>query len=172
MKRTLGRWRGRARRPQRASEVLGTLLDRHGAARQLREHRIVEIWQRIVGPALAQRTTPDGLENKVLWVRVQNASWMQQLEWMRSDLLERLGAELGDPPVVTDIRFHLGRRTRYGDDDSLAPTLAIRRPTLRKRMPPAEARGAELSAIEDQVGTVADPELREAILSVRRRWNL
>lgn len=162
----------RGARHIRSADLLTALLDRHGIARELREHRILARWRDIVGPSLADRTWPDGLDRGVLWVRVKNSSWLHQLSFLRDDLVVRLNRELGDPPLLQDIRFHVGARRLISDDDALAPTLKIRRALARERQPPPAATAARLEQIEREAGTVRDEELRSIILDVRRRWNL
>jgi len=168
-RRPSGRRNGRARR---AGDALGDLLGRHGVARELREHRILARWRDIVGDTLSERTFPDGLERGVLWVRVKNSSWLHQLSFLKDDLVARLARELGDPPLVREIRFHIGPRERVAEDDALAPTVRIRRAPARFREPPPAADGERLARIEREAADVRDPELRETILEVRRRWDL
>ncbi|HWM87986.1 MAG TPA: DUF721 domain-containing protein [Kofleriaceae bacterium] len=164
--------RGRsARGGTRAGVVLAGLLDRHGIARELREHRILARWREIVGDTLADRTWPDGLERGVLWIRVKNSSWLHQLSFLRDDLVGRLNRELGDPPLVREIRFHVGPR-KMPADDALAPTLRIRRPLPRQRQPPPAATAERLAAIEREADRIGDAELRAIVLDVRRRWDL
>jgi hypothetical protein len=164
--------RRRSGRARHAGDALADLLGKHGVARELREHRILARWRAIVGETLADRTFPDGLERGVLWVRVKNSSWLHQLSFLRDDIVGRIARELGDPPVVTDVRFHIGPRDRVSDDDALAPTVRIRRAPARFREPPAPAAGDRLVAIEREAERVRDPELREAILELRRRWDI
>jgi hypothetical protein len=163
---------GRSGRLRRAGDALGELLGKHGVARELREHRILAHWRAMVGETLADRTFPDGLERGVLWVRVQNSSWLHQLSFLRDDLVARLARELGDPPLVREVRFHIGPRERIADDDALAPTVRIRRAPARFREPPPPARGERLARIEREAEAVRDEDLREVILDVRRRWDL
>jgi hypothetical protein len=163
-----GRRRGRIS----AGDVLAGLLDRHGIRRELREHRILARWREIVGETLAQRTWPDGLERGILWVRVKNSSWLHQLSFLRDDLVARLARDLGDPPLVREIRFHVGPRQLVPDDDALAPTLRIRRKPQRLRQPPPGATAERLAAIEREAERIGDAELRAIVVDVRRRWDL
>jgi hypothetical protein len=163
---------GRRRSRVSAGEVLTGVLDRHGIARELREHRILARWRDIVGDTLAGRTWPDGLERGVLWVRVKNSSWLHQLSFLRDDLVARLARELGDPPLVREIRFHVGPRHLVATDDALAPTLRIRRAPARQRQPPPAATAERLAAIEREAERIGDAELRAIVIDVRRRWNL
>jgi hypothetical protein len=162
----------RARKAQPAAGVIAGVLGKHGIARELREHRILARWREIVGDTLADRTFPDGLERGVLWVRVKNSSWLHQLSFVKDELLGTIAKELGDPPLVRELRFHIGPRDKVGADDSLAPTVRIRRAPPKKRDAPPQATGARLAAIEQEAGRIGDDELRDIVLELRRRWNL
>ncbi len=168
----MSRGPGRRRSGTLAADVLARLLDQHGIARELREHRILARWRDIVGESLGDRTWPDGLERGILWIRVKNSAWLHQLSFLRDDLVVRLNRELGDPPLVREIRFHVGPRHIVADDDALAPTLRIRRPPLRTRQPPPPPPAERLAQIEREAERIGDQELRAIVLEVRRRWDL
>ncbi len=169
-------WSGRRKRRRgprhllRASDLVGDLLDRNGARRELREHRIATHWKSIVGPRVSARTLPDNLSKGVLWVRVTSSAWLHELSFLKDELLARINNSLGDPPIIKEVRFHLGARRPDGGE--LLPTVAIRRPALAKRPLPSPAQGKRLDEIERETGTVADDELREAIREARRKLNL
>jgi len=169
-------WRARrsrkSRRRARAGDLVGELLVRHGARRELREHRIAARWASIVGERVAVRTIPDGLAKGVLWVRVQNSAWLHELSFLRDDIAARVNKAVGHPPLVSEVRFHLGGRRRVAADDALAPTVALRRDAPRERELPAPASGARLEAIEAETATVEDPELRALITEARRKLDL
>ncbi|MDD4147779.1 MAG: DUF721 domain-containing protein [Candidatus Cloacimonetes bacterium] len=46
-------------------------------------------WKKIVGPLLAERSQPIKLENDVLFVGVQNSSWMQELVLLKTDIIAK-----------------------------------------------------------------------------------
>lgn len=174
--RTYRPWSARRKRSSRrrasAGELVGELLDRHGASRELREHRIVARWPELVGERVASRTTPDGLAKGILWVRVQNSAWLHELSFLRADIAERVNQALGDPPLVTEVRFHMGGRRAVAADDALAPTVAIRRAPPTERPLPPPATGDRLAAIEAETAGVADDELRRLITEARRKLGL
>jgi hypothetical protein len=97
---------------------------------------------------------------------------MHQLSFLRTQVVERANAVGGDPPLVTDVRFHMGGRRSIAAEDMLAPLVAIRRQPARERALPPPALGERLAAIERDAARVVDPELREIILDVRRRLSL
>ncbi|MCP4448808.1 MAG: DUF721 domain-containing protein [Myxococcales bacterium] len=156
--------------PSSASRVFGSVLKRHGIDKEVREHRLLLQWASVVGPRVADRTLPDRLEKGVLWVRVESSTWMHQLNFMKEDIIAKANDLCGEE-VVKDLHFHLGRHSRKANDP-LSAAVRIRRPPLPARPLPAPARGPALRAIEDEAAAVADDELREAIIDVRRRLNL
>ena len=161
-----------SRRRASAGELVGELLDRHGASRELREHRIAARWPELVGERVASRTIPDGLSRGVLWVRVESSAWLHELSFLRDEIAEQINQAIGDPPLVREVRFHMGGRRKVDPDDALAPTVAIRRDPPRQRPLPAPATGDRLAAIESETAGVADDELRQLILEARRKLNL
>lgn len=46
-------------------------------------------WKPIVGELLAERSQPLKLENKLLYVGVQNSTWMQELILLKQDILDK-----------------------------------------------------------------------------------
>jgi predicted nucleic acid-binding Zn ribbon protein len=165
-----GRHAGRSG-PTRAGDVVASVLGKYGAGRELREHRVGTHWREIVGELVASRAWPDGLDSGVLFVRVKSSSWLHQLSFLKDEIIRRANQLVGDPPMVREVRFHLGPRKAKADD-VLASTARIHRPPAEHRQPPPPAAGARLSSIHDEAGAVSDPELRELIVAFRRRWDL
>ncbi len=164
------RLRGATLGPTSASKAFGSVLKRHGIAKEIREHRLLLQWEKVVGPRVANRTLPDRLDKGVLWVRVETSSWMHQLSFMKDDIIAKAN-ELCGEEIVTGLHFHLGRHSRSANDP-LSAAVAIRRPPARERPLPLPAQGRALRAIETEAAGIEDEELRDAIVSVRKRLNL
>jgi predicted nucleic acid-binding Zn ribbon protein len=64
-------------------------------------------WDDVVGAAVAARAQPAGFRDGVLSVRVGGAAWMQELQFMKEDVRERLNARLG-AELIRDIYFISG----------------------------------------------------------------
>jgi hypothetical protein len=169
------RWRWRwAPSDGRASagDAIATLARKYGCATGMREQRIAIHWREIVGELVASRAWPDGLDGGVLWVEVKTSSWLHQLSFLKDEIRARANELVGDPPLVREVRFHLGERTRRRADDVLAMTRGIGRQPAEQRQPPPPAASERMRSIEAEASQVADDELRELIVSVRRRWDL
>jgi hypothetical protein len=175
MTRRLG-WEERKRRAGEQRDVSG-LLDRvlagYGVERSVREHRIVLEWGTVVGGRIAARTWPDGLRRGVLWVRVANSAWLQELAFLKQHIAERANALLGDPPLVHDVRLHIGaRRDEDGDDVVAALARRVHQDRRRRARRPTPATGAALDQIEREAAEVDDAELRDAIRDARIKLGL
>jgi hypothetical protein len=47
-------------------------------------------WREIVGDILAERSTPEKYEHHVLFVRVSNPTWMQELVLIKPQIISRM----------------------------------------------------------------------------------
>lgn len=166
----------RRSRPVQAAALVEALLDKYGIKQGIREQRLVTRWAEIVGERVATRAWPDGLRNGVLFVRVSTSAWLQELSFLREALVQGANREVGHPPMVREIRLHLGPRrdADHNDPDDLVAQLAARtkarvRPAPRARPTPSIDRLREIDTETDKVG---DVELREAIRTLRRRLGM
>jgi len=165
--------RRRTREQQLASNLIERVLSSYGVDRDIREQRIVLEWAAIVGERVARRTWPDGLRDGVLWVRVANSAWLQELSFLRSAMVERANELVGAPPLVREVRLHVGARKEQDADDVVA-ALAQRVMFQRRRRPwrPTPATGAALERIEKETAAVESDELRAAIREARIKLGL
>lgn len=153
----------------RVGPLIQTLLTEYHLSDEIRRHRVFTEWLDIVGPRVAARTWPSPINEGILWVRVSNSSWLHQLSFLRDDLRARVNAHLGNPPLVTEVRLHLGRRQRREDEDLEPRTSGRFRVHRRRRALPPPATGAQLAAIEAEAACIDDDELRAVVREARRR---
>jgi predicted nucleic acid-binding Zn ribbon protein len=149
--------------PQTASAAVAAALDFHGITDQVRAGRVITEWTELVGAKIAQRTRPDGVVDRVLWVEVATSAWLHELNLLRLQLLAGLRERLGEPVLFDELRFRLaGQRQR----DPVA-LRAPRRPAPPARPAPQPATGAARERIVREAAAVDDAELRELIARVR-----
>ena len=142
--------RGR-RPPRRGGEPahIGPLLSatRAEAARALHLGPVdLDLWRRVVGPRIAERTRPGSVRRQVLTVTVASAVWAQELSLLSAEILARLGQagiELGA------IRFVVGKLSR-AELGRVVP-------------PPPPPRAALPRELKGRIEEIEDPELRAAI---------
>ena len=93
--------------PSTLGEVLGPFLKSSGLKRRIQEKKLLDSWEKAVGVAIAERTQPMGVKNRVLQVRVSSSVWMQQLQFMKGLILKKLCEQTGIDHLQ-DVRFFLG----------------------------------------------------------------
>ena len=92
---------------ERVGDVLGDVLQRVDPEQLLPAYRIWTFWNDEMGEAIARRAQPSRFGNGILSVTVATHSWMQELQFMKENIRERLNARLG-AAVVRDIFFVSG----------------------------------------------------------------
>lgn len=149
---------------QHAASAIAATLKIHGIADEVRGQRLYTEWTDLVGPKIAQRTRPDGITDRVLWIEVATSAWLHELNLLRPQLMRGLLERLGEPRLFDEVRFKLAGRSRRAPTQ--APTARARTVApARPQRPPAS--GAAREKIVQEVEAVEDEELRELIARVR-----
>jgi predicted nucleic acid-binding Zn ribbon protein len=149
--------------PQTASAAVAAALDLHGITDQVRAGRVLTEWSELVGARIAQRTRPDGIVDRVLWVEVATSAWLHELNLLRPQLLAGLRERLGNPALFDELKFRLAGQRRRDPVALRGP----RRPALPARPASPPATGAARERIVREAAAVDDTELRELIARVR-----
>ena len=71
--------------------------------------QIWEVWQEVVGQAIASHAHPAWIKNARLRILVSDPIWIQELEFLSNDIKAKLNQKLGRNAVGT-IEFRLGTR--------------------------------------------------------------
>jgi predicted nucleic acid-binding Zn ribbon protein len=100
-----------AMRPQRLQTALGHLLRRIDPEDRMRAYRVWLFWAEEVGHSIADHAQPVALRAGVLTVAVDAPTWLQELQFLKTTLLERLNGRLGET-LIDDIYFISGSVTR------------------------------------------------------------
>jgi hypothetical protein len=74
----------------------------------LKRYSIWGAWKEIVGDSIARQTQPRAIRNRILFIDVSHSTWIQQLQFLKPELLEKINDFLGEP-LIQDIRFKLGK---------------------------------------------------------------
>jgi hypothetical protein len=136
---------------------LGNLLARRQWGHQQHLFDLDRNWRAIVGAEIAGRSMPAFFRRDVLWIYVQGSIWMQQLQFAKLDLLDRINDFLRADPKVTDLRW-----MEYPPD--LKPLL--HRPYVS---PPISVDPEAEQDFKSMAENITDPETRKAF---HRLWLL
>jgi predicted nucleic acid-binding Zn ribbon protein len=88
----------------KAGNILGGILARHNIRKIGELANIAAEWGAICGDAVAGHCAPADLRDGVLSIVVDSPAWMQQLSFLKAELLDRLR-----PHGIEDVRFTRGK---------------------------------------------------------------
>lgn len=96
------------RKPQSLHSILEKTFKALEIDAPLKAYSIFGAWKEIVGESVAIQTQPRSIRNRILFIDVSHPTWIQQLQFLKPTLLEKVNAFLGEPHIQ-DIRFKLGK---------------------------------------------------------------
>jgi hypothetical protein len=114
---------------ERAGDVLANSLKRLELGARLHEYRVWPVWNETVGKPIARNAQPEKIRNGTLFVKVTSPVWMQQLQYMKEMIAEKLNQRL-NADTVKNIFFVVGRIDEDAvDEDSPAAAADTVSPT-------------------------------------------
>lgn len=134
---------------EKLGEVLKKSLKRLDLSPKLEEYGVWPVWDEIVGATIARNAQPEKIRNGTLFVKVSSSTWMQELQYMKEMISEKLNQSLGKE-VVKNIFFVIGKiETRAAKSENQESSSG---PSL-----------PEWKLDEEQLRSVKDPEIRRAL---------
>lgn len=97
----------KSKAPEPVNAVLDRVLNSLNLGIKVKQYRIWHVWNSVVGDGIARHAQPQQIRAMVLWVTVSSSAWMQQLEFMKRQIVDRLNERIGEQ-VINDIRFRIG----------------------------------------------------------------
>ena len=137
--------------------VLEQSLKRLDLAPRLDEYGVWPIWRDVVGQTIARNAQPEKIRNGTLFVKVSSPVWMQELQFMKEMIAEKLNQRLQNNAMVKNIFFMVGR--------------------IEETEPPVAA--AETAAAEENfdhpvnqefLQSIKDPEIRAAFAKLLKSY--
>jgi len=120
----------------------------------LKAHSIWGAWEEIVGKSVALHAQPRSIHNRILFINVSHSTWIQQLQFLKSTLMEKINAHLGEP-LIDDIRFKLGK---------ISPPIPVAPNEHRWEDEKLDKR--TLTRIENLIQKINDEETRKEVRAV------
>ena len=94
----------RSNNPEQIGKILIKNFRNLGIERRLKEESIVLNWGRLVGEHIASKAIPLRVRDSILFVSVENASWRNELFFMKRKIIEELNRSVKGN-VIRDIVF-------------------------------------------------------------------
>lgn len=143
-------------RPAAVADLLAVTFRGKPVEKRLKEGNIWLVWDAAVGPQIAAKARPAGFRDGVLTVVVASAPWMQQLNFLKKGILEKLNARLGEE-LVREIYLRAGRPE--------APAS----PPLQPKKKARHLSAIERRRIAEQTAAIEDSALRSAFADLLAR---
>jgi predicted nucleic acid-binding Zn ribbon protein len=142
-------------------ESLGSVLEqslkRLDLVFRLDEYAVWPIWNDVVGPVIARNAQPEKIRNGTLFIKVSSPVWMQQLQFMKEMITEKLNGRLRGE-IVKNIFFMVGRIDM--PEHTAAPE------------PQQDATDLDESQIDGQfLESIADAEIRAAFKKLLKSYS-
>ena len=141
----------------RVGDVLGNSLKRLELSCRLDEYGVWPIWNDVVGKTIAVNAQPEKIRNGTLFVKVTSPVWMQQLQFMKQMIADKLNQRL-KREIVKNIFFVVGRIDSPGPPEAATAV-------------PSAAMEQEPEVDQQFLETVADPELRQAFKRLLKSYS-
>ena len=115
----------------------------------LKEQQVIKVWDKAVGEKISKKAQPYKVIGSTLYVKVLNSPWMQELNFMKNIIIEKINNEQKEKKV-TKIIFKAGRLEKQysGSKTSKPPWLKVNLDELDK------------ASIKRTVSSVQDQELK------------
>jgi predicted nucleic acid-binding Zn ribbon protein len=97
----------RSKQPTALGAALPRVLDELGVEGAATALRILDCWERAVGPEIARHARPTLLRGSVLEASVDSSVWCQQIQLRGPEILAALREILG-PEAPRDLRLRVG----------------------------------------------------------------
>jgi predicted nucleic acid-binding Zn ribbon protein len=94
----------RSSQPERIDRVLSRTLRNLRIDHRIKQESVLLNWNRVVGDTIAARTNPLRVKDCVLFVRVENPSWRNELVFVKPKIIRELNQSV-KANVVRDIVF-------------------------------------------------------------------
>jgi hypothetical protein len=133
---------------ERLGNVLEKSLKRIDPSGRLAEYSVWPVWNDIVGDIIARNAQPEKIRQGTLFVKVSSHVWMQQLQYMKDQIADKLNQKLGGE-VVKNIFFYVGEISPPAPGSG-----------AKAFPPPPEPEPAVLA--DNVLASIKDPDLRRA----------
>ncbi len=145
-------------RKKREFESIGKILKRSlgklNLDLKLKQYQTLGMWREIVGERIAKYTQPEKVRDKTLWCKVSNSVWLQQLQFMSSEILKCLNERAGKE-LFEAIHFRLG--TLDSKEKEKEPPEKRKRRSLTPK---------EKGRIQRNLRPISDPTLRKMVRNI------
>lgn len=138
-------------KPEHVRSVLNKALKDLEIDVPLKVYSVITAWKEIVGENIASQSQPCLIRNKILFVEVSHSTWIQQLQFLKPKILEKIKDFLGES-LIEDIRFRLGK---------ISPL-----PSYKEKREDVKIDSEILNQIEELLRKIDDEEIKNLLRNI------
>ncbi|MBE9535656.1 MAG: DUF721 domain-containing protein [Proteobacteria bacterium] len=138
--------------PTKVAGILGSVLEKQHLKKRISDCEVFVIWDDVVGENIAIRTAPLAFRRGALKIGVSDHGWLQQLQFLKEEIKEKLNRKLGRD-LVESIYFQIGTIEKK------APPVARVAEEMKKVSLPTE----EIEKIDQVIDELPSDELRDSM---------
>ena len=147
--------RNKSAKPVALNKLLAAFVDNKKWRSRLELHAVFKFWDGTVGEEIAAIAQPSLVRGSVLWVKVADSVWMQQLHMQKMLLLEKINQQLPGAKL-SDIHLQL-------DSTLKAPDKHSEEKPLPKKLAPDKKKEQEFDHLID---SLKDEEIKASLKSL------
>ena len=89
---------------KKLEQAIKSLIKDLGIETQVLENQVLNVWEIVVGKRISEISKAEKVENRILFVKVLNSSWRNELLYHKRDIIDKLNKKIGKK-VVDDIKL-------------------------------------------------------------------
>ena len=86
------------------AKLINKTLKKAGLYQGIKNIKVLELWPKVVGEKIANKTEANHINNGILFVEVSNSTWRQELQFQKKDIIKKLNKEVKEK-IVREIKF-------------------------------------------------------------------
>ena len=154
-------------KPLPLKQCLPEIFQSQGLGKEYAFWQIFSIWDKVVGRQIAQSAQPTKLYRQNLTVIVKNSAWMQELQFMKTEITDRLNREIQNReenskeqlplelPQIKNMKFLLGKLPKK----SISDKYQILKESKPLSKPPPEVK----NWVEEKTKKIKDSEWKKTL---------
>ena len=87
------------------SQLIEQFLQSVGIHGKIEENFAIVYWDQVVGKEISERTEPYKILRGILFVRVTDPAWRNELQFFKQEIIKKLNHKIGRN-IVKDIKFY------------------------------------------------------------------
>lgn len=94
----------KTKKPKLIGRSISSLLRNMGIEVKVKEHQAINEWNTIVGEKVGRVTKAQRVVDGIIFVKVKNSSWRNELIYMRQEILIKIDKTVGRG-IIKEVRF-------------------------------------------------------------------